>query len=120
MCCVRIYLSKFSLEIIAQKQSWLLNRRQSLIIIFINFRIRITIETVAILSEKAGNTIAELNAIPTTTHQFVTYFHYLDNCQDKIQKLFADIDFAKEYFDLMIEFDIFIDDSEKEVFNGRS
>lgn len=63
---------------------------------------RITIETVAILSEKAGNTIAELNAIPSTTHQFVTYFHYLDNCQDKIQKLFTDIDFANEYFDLMV------------------
>lgn len=80
---------------------------------------RITIETVAVLSEKAGNTIAELNATPTTTLQFVNYFHYLDNCQDKIQKLFSDIDFANEYFDLMVEFDILIDAAEKDVFQGR-
>ncbi|KAJ6638438.1 Dynein axonemal heavy chain 6, partial [Pseudolycoriella hygida] len=79
---------------------------------------KITIETVAILSEKAGHTIAELNTLPTTTQQFVNYFHYLENCQEKIQKLFADIDFASEYFDLMEEFNISIDDSEKEVFQG--
>lgn len=74
----------------------------------------------AILSEKAGNTIAELNSIPTTTHQFVNYFHYLDNCQEKIQKLFSDIEFANEYFDLMVEFNIFIDETEREVFQGWS
>lgn len=71
------------------------------------------------MSEKAGNTIAELNATQTTTHQFVNYFHYLDNCQEKIQKLFSDIDFAREYFDLMLEFDIVIDDAEIEVFEGK-
>ena len=70
------------------------------------------------LNEKAENIMVRLDAIPDTTLDYVTFMHYLDECGVHINKLIDEIDVTYQCFMLMKDYNIFVDESEKEDYMG--
>lgn len=70
------------------------------------------------LSEQAENIMVRLNTIPEATLDFVTYMRYLDECGIQIDQLVNEVNFAYECFQLMQEYNIFVDETDKENYMG--
>lgn len=71
------------------------------------------------LNEKAENIMAKLAAIPENTLDFVNYMRYFNVAGTQIDNLITEIDFAYQCFTIMDEYNIFIDDLEKEAYMGK-
>lgn len=70
------------------------------------------------LSERTEVIMDKLAVMPENTPEVVAYLHYLDVCGKDIEQLITEVDFAYQCYLLMAEYDIFVDEMEKESYMG--
>lgn len=70
------------------------------------------------LGERTEVIMDKLAVIPENTQDVVAYLHYLDVCGKDIDQLITEVDFAYQCYLLMAEYDIFVDEMEKESYMG--
>lgn len=61
----------------------------------------------------------KMTTMPETTIEYVHFMRYIDTCEQSIEDLIADVDYAYECFMLMKDFDIPVQDEEKEKYMGK-
>lgn len=70
------------------------------------------------LDKRTNKLMDELNREMGTTNEYVEYMRWFDECEKQIDVLIAEIDVAYECFIVMSDYDIFVDDQEKEAYMG--
>lgn len=70
------------------------------------------------LNKRTEAIMDKLAVIPENTPEVVAYLHYLDVCGKDIEQLITEVDFAYQCYLLMAEYDIFVDEMEKESYMG--
>lgn len=70
--------------------------------------LRIGRDKVATLAEAVQDSQNYLLKKPVTTIEFVKYLQFLDECANQIDAMENDLDYCKELYDIMEEFDITI------------
>lgn len=73
-------------------------------------------ETVLEVREKAENLMTKLTTIPQDAQSFVNFLDFLEKCPIKIEEIEKVLGYALRAFQIMRDFEIMIDDDEKENF----
>lgn len=81
---------------------------------------RIAISLVDELTDRATDLMASLDAKPDTTLAIVEFIRYFDECGKQIEQLITEVDVAYQCFVLMNDYNIFVDEPEKESYMGKN
>lgn len=71
------------------------------------------------LTVRANDLMASLDAKPKTTMEIVEFMRYFDEVGKHIDQLISEVDMAYQCFVLMKDFNIFVDEPEKESYMGN-
>ncbi|XP_055843876.1 dynein axonemal heavy chain 6 [Episyrphus balteatus] len=75
---------------------------------------KLAVSEVEKIQLKAEEFIAKITSAPTTTTELVAHLRYLTNVEADLEILFKEVDYAHDCFILIKDFNIFIDQQEKE------
>lgn len=70
------------------------------------------------LAPKVDNFLMKLATIPKDTYEIVRYLFFVDHCTEDFEKLQVDLGEAYRIFQVIKEFDVLIDFSEKDRYFG--
>lgn len=93
---------------------------QSLLNILGNYLPRLAVEEVEKILFNTGELMGQIKYVPNTTNELVTYIRWLNDVGSEIDVLLADVDYAHDVFILIKDFNIFINDDEKEKYMGEN
>lgn len=75
-------------------------------------------EKVAEIMEKANDLMTRLTFEPQSTHETVTYLHFLEETGKEIDEFYQGVDYAHDLYIIMKDFSIFAEEEEKEKYMG--
>lgn len=85
----------------------------------IYFYYRIAIALVDTLTVRASDLMSSLDAKPNTTVELVQFMRYFEECGKQIESLIEEVDVAYKCFVLMQDYNVFVDEPEKESYMGN-
>ncbi|CAD7077293.1 unnamed protein product [Hermetia illucens] len=75
---------------------------------------KLATEKVAEIMEKANDLMTRLTFEPQSTHETVTYLHFLEETGKEIDEFYQGVDYAHDLYIIMKDFSIFAEEEEKE------
>lgn len=92
---------------------------QSLLNVLANYLPKLAVEEVEKILYNTEELMGQIKYIPNTTSELVSYIRWLNDVGTQIEALLADVDYAHDVFILIKDFNIFINDDEKEKYMGE-